>query len=122
MLLCTGEDNGAKHESKRVPGGDPDYGNDAQSTQGVWSQRQLQSLVWALGHSNQDVLDYTAWTMLVRPWSLVDSIALVHGCSCRGIDLNATRFEKTLAAPGSCVATPRCRQRVLLPIIIGKMT
>eukprot|EP00903_Cladosiphon_okamuranus_P005365 g5358.t2 len=30
---------------------------------GVWSQKQLTSLVWALGHSNQDVLTYTAWTI-----------------------------------------------------------
>lgn len=30
---------------------------------GVWSQQQLTSLVWALGHSNQDVLTYTAWTV-----------------------------------------------------------
>lgn len=30
---------------------------------GVWSQKQLTSLVWALGHSNQDVLTYTAWTV-----------------------------------------------------------
>lgn len=30
---------------------------------GVWSQKQLTSLVWALGHGNQDVLTYTAWTV-----------------------------------------------------------
>lgn len=30
---------------------------------GVWSHKQLTSLVWALGHSNQDVLTYTAWTV-----------------------------------------------------------
>ena len=30
---------------------------------GVWSQKQLTSLVWALGHNNQDVLTYTAWTV-----------------------------------------------------------
>lgn len=30
---------------------------------GVWSPKQLTSLVWALGHSNQDVLTYTAWTV-----------------------------------------------------------
>lgn len=29
----------------------------------LWSEKQLTSLVWALGHSNQDVLTYTAWTM-----------------------------------------------------------
>lgn len=29
----------------------------------VWSEKQLTSLVWALGHSNQDVLTYTAWTL-----------------------------------------------------------
>lgn len=29
----------------------------------VWSQKQLASLVWALGHKNQDVLDYTASTV-----------------------------------------------------------
>lgn len=27
------------------------------------TQKQMTSLVWALGHSNQDVLAYTAWTM-----------------------------------------------------------
>ncbi len=30
---------------------------------GAWSQKQLTSLVWALNHSNQDVLTYTAWTV-----------------------------------------------------------
>lgn len=29
----------------------------------LWSEKQLTSLVWALGHTNQDVLTYTAWTM-----------------------------------------------------------
>ncbi|CAB1121297.1 unnamed protein product [Ectocarpus sp. CCAP 1310/34] len=29
----------------------------------VWSEKQLTSLVWALGHTNQDVLTYTAWTI-----------------------------------------------------------
>ena len=30
---------------------------------GAWSDKQLSSLVWALGHGNQDVLTYTSWTM-----------------------------------------------------------
>ncbi|CBJ27259.1 flagellar associated protein [Ectocarpus siliculosus] len=30
----------------------------------LWSEKQLTSLVWALGHTNQDVLTYTAWTIL----------------------------------------------------------
>lgn len=29
----------------------------------AWSQKQMTSLVWAVGHSNQDVLTYTAWTL-----------------------------------------------------------
>ncbi|CAM9275025.1 unnamed protein product [Scytosiphon promiscuus] len=29
----------------------------------AWSDKQLTSLVWALGHSNQDVLTYTSWTV-----------------------------------------------------------
>ena len=29
----------------------------------VWTQKQLTCLVWALGHKNQDVLVYTAWTV-----------------------------------------------------------
>lgn len=33
---------------------------------GVWTQKQLTSLVWALGHKNQDVLVYTAWTVYVN--------------------------------------------------------
>ena len=36
----------------------------------VWTQKQLTSLVWALGHKNQDVLVYTAWTMYVSTTSL----------------------------------------------------
>lgn len=31
----------------------------------VWTQKQLTCLVWALGHKNQDVLAYTAWTLYV---------------------------------------------------------
>lgn len=42
----------------------------SRGTQGVqrgggtsWTQNNLTSLVWALGHKNQIVLNYTAWTV-----------------------------------------------------------
>eukprot|EP00752_Nemacystus_decipiens_P001778 g1718.t2 len=58
---------GARHEkhAKGKGKGKGKKGAMATSTPdwGVWSQKQLISLVGALGHGNQDVLTYTAWTM-----------------------------------------------------------
>lgn len=60
-LAQAGDRKGGKSKKRRKG---PKGTKGAKNVDGaVWSQKQLTSLVWALEHSNQDVLTYTAWTL-----------------------------------------------------------
>jgi len=61
MFLCDAEINeGSWAAARRPEKATPATENEET---GLLTQKQMTSLVWALGHSNQDVLAYTAWTM-----------------------------------------------------------
>lgn len=64
MFLCDFNANHARRRPKNGVTGDRS-GNKytRESGRAVWTHKQLTSLVWALGHSNQDVLAYTTWTV-----------------------------------------------------------
>lgn len=63
MLMSERDDGDPQGEAEEADNGKTGTGDEGLTVATAWGQKQLNSLVWALGHSNQDVLGYTAWTM-----------------------------------------------------------
>lgn len=61
MFLCDTDINEGSPAAEKRPEKASAETEDEET--GLVTQKHMTSLVWALGHSNQDVLAYTAWTM-----------------------------------------------------------